>query len=77
MKIMVCEECGGLNVSSDANAVWHFEKQAWVIGDILDNDWCQDCNDETTIESELAPFDETWSDEIKAKWMKAKIEEKP
>lgn len=74
MKIKVCEKCGSSNVSSSASAVWDFDKQAWVIGDLFDNEWCRDCEGEITIESKLAPFDEAWSDEIKAEWMRMRIE---
>ena len=79
MKIVVCEKCGGSNISSSngASSVWDVDKQEWVLGDISDYEWCQDCECATNIEIKPAPFDETWSDKIKAKWMKAKIEEKP
>lgn len=48
----VCGECGSERVVIDAWAVWDVDKQDWVLDDILDNEYCRDCECETRIEAE-------------------------
>lgn len=45
----VCNHCGSENVWMDANAHWDVEKQKWVLLDTFPNEWCDDCEAETSI----------------------------
>jgi hypothetical protein len=45
----VCKYCGSDNVWADATAVWDSWDQEWVLGSIFDNEYCIDCDGETTI----------------------------
>lgn len=49
MSERLCIHCGSSNVWKDATARWDSERQEWVTKDIFDNDWCEDCDAETTI----------------------------
>lgn len=46
----VCERCGSEDVWADANAEWDVENQCWTLLDTFPNEWCNDCECETTIE---------------------------
>lgn len=45
----ICNHCGSENVWVDANADWDTEAQEWVVCNIFDAEWCNDCDGETTI----------------------------
>jgi len=47
---MVCEKCGGSNVTRDSSSKWDIEKQEWVTVGLMDNSTCEDCMDECEIE---------------------------
>lgn len=50
MKIRpVCEHCGSSNVCHDAWAVWDNDKQEWVLGNVFDYTFCQECESETHL----------------------------
>lgn len=43
----VCKHCGSENVVKDAWASWDGEQ--WVLEDFFDDEFCKDCDGETTI----------------------------
>ncbi len=43
----VCTNCGSDQVSVDATARWNIETQDWEITDIMDGEFCDDCDCET------------------------------
>ena len=45
----VCNVCGSDNVVKDAWASWDIETQRYVLEDFFDNEFCKDCDGETTI----------------------------
>lgn len=45
----VCRHCGSSDVRKDAWAEWDEDKQEWVLADVFDNDYCMNCDGETTI----------------------------
>ena len=47
---MVCERCGSDNVRVDAWACWDVEKQDWVLEETFPDEFCGECDGETTIE---------------------------
>ena len=49
----VCKRCGGENVRKDAWASWNEEFQEWKLAEVYDNEYCNDCEGETTIVDEL------------------------
>lgn len=51
---MVCSHCGNDRVFRDAWVEWDVETQAWVIADIFDYAYCNDCEGETSIDTEDA-----------------------
>ena len=55
---IVCRYCGSHAVLRDAWASWDFEKQQWVLADLLDHAHCCDCDNETSLEEvpEGQPF---------------------
>lgn len=46
----VCCHCQGTNVVKDAWAEWDKEKQEWVLSQVFDNAYCQDCESDTRLE---------------------------
>lgn len=51
-----CAECGGSNVMRDAWAVWDDEEQDWILGAVMDEGYCEDCDGEATLTEEpLSP----------------------
>ncbi len=46
---MTCAHCGGDNVERDAWASWDIDKQEWVLENVFDYAYCQDCESETSI----------------------------
>ena len=52
----VCAVCGSNSVTCSGNLHWDYALQQWVFdGDPLDDDFCADCEDETTL---IQKFDE-------------------
>lgn len=49
-QIAACENCGSANVVKDAWATWDPDALDWVIKDVFDHEWCEDCEDETRID---------------------------
>ena len=47
---IVCTHCESEAVVRDAWAAWDVEKQEWVLEDIFDYAYCQDCENETKLE---------------------------
>ena len=49
---MICKECGSKDVTAQGWVAWDENTQAWkYTGETtLLPDWCNDCDDETTIE---------------------------
>jgi hypothetical protein len=47
---MICSNCKSENVNCDATAVWDVDKQDWVLIQTLPNEWCNDCDGETSID---------------------------
>jgi hypothetical protein len=47
--IKVCKTCGSENVLKDAWAKFNPEIQEWVLENIFDNEYCEECENETTI----------------------------
>lgn len=51
MKIVcVCATCGSKRITSDASAVWDVEKQDWILSDVCQGTFCEDCEDECRVE---------------------------
>ena len=49
-RIMVCcATCGGENVVRDAAALWNPVGQVWVLGDVYDEAYCDDCECDVAI----------------------------
>jgi len=48
--IMVCPKCRGENVWKDANARWDYNQQGWDLNATFDNEYCDDCDTEVTLE---------------------------
>lgn len=47
---MVCPKCRGENVWKDANAKWDYDQQGWELAGTFDNEYCDDCDTEVTLE---------------------------
>jgi uncharacterized OB-fold protein len=47
---IVCSVCGSLRILRDAWAEWDFEEQEWVLQNVFDHAYCEDCANETSIE---------------------------
>lgn len=46
----VCSWCRSENVVTDAWVKWNVETQEWdIIEDVFDNEYCKNCDGETTI----------------------------
>ena len=45
----VCKECGSDNVKKDAWAEWDENRQRWSLGETFQQEFCCDCDGETTI----------------------------
>jgi hypothetical protein len=59
MKIRkVCNNCGGTDVVRDAWSSWDEDTQEWVLDNVFDYEFCQDCESETTITDAPATEDE-------------------
>ena len=52
---IVCDECGGTNVSRDAWAEWDATAQDWVLGAVFDYGHCHDCDGESRLEEVPLP----------------------
>lgn len=46
----VCEECGSDNVWVDATAAWDIATQKWVLESTFQQEYCEQCDGETTLE---------------------------
>lgn len=42
----VCKDCGGINISVDATAVWNYRKKDWDLSGVMDGGYCNDCDRE-------------------------------
>ena len=50
MKVtMNCGVCGGTHVFRDAWAEWDDNKQEWVLQNVFDYAYCEDCEQDTHI----------------------------
>lgn len=47
---MTCRECGSENVLRDAWAEWDYESQEWVLQNVFDAAFCEDCEGECSID---------------------------
>ena len=49
----ICENCGSENVSSSFFCIWDVDLQKWIGVDYNDasEDWCNECDNEITIDS--------------------------
>ena len=45
----VCKHCGSEDVVRDAWASWDSTLGEWVLSDIFDYEFCQECEGDTTI----------------------------
>jgi len=51
---MVCDECSGENVVSDAYAEWDVDRQDWIVANTFDKGaFCSDCDGECRIVEEV------------------------
>lgn len=48
----ICSECGGTDVCIDAWASWSENKQDWVLANMYEDAFCNDCEQECDIEDE-------------------------
>ncbi|MEN2790235.1 hypothetical protein ABC974_11410 [Sphingomonas oligophenolica] len=44
-----CGNCGGDNVMRDAWATWDDASQSWVLGNVFDAAFCNDCEADATL----------------------------
>lgn len=44
-----CKYCGSIEVRLDAFAAWDTKLQEWVLSDVYDQEWCSQCEGETSI----------------------------
>lgn len=49
---MHCNACGSTAVKRDAWAVWDKEKQDWILDQVFDEAFCEDCEKETSLYEE-------------------------
>lgn len=47
---MICSNCGSTNVWKDANARWNETTQKWELLNTFDNDYCEDCDGECSLD---------------------------
>lgn len=40
-----CRACGGTDVRHDAIVIWNPERQAWDVVSVLDDTWCETCDE--------------------------------
>ena len=53
---MKCKHCGSTRVFRDAWTEWDEKLQEWVIQNVFDDAFCEDCDGECTIvEEEITP----------------------
>lgn len=45
----VCGHCGSADVWTDANAEWNPDLQDWVLLNVFDNAYCEECSEETSL----------------------------
>lgn len=50
MEKPVCNRCGSDAVLRDAYAEWDVEKQDWVLQNVFDDAFCEDCEGECKLE---------------------------
>ena len=46
---MICETCGSKEVLRDAWAEWDEDKQDWVLQNVFDEAFCENCDGSTNI----------------------------
>ena len=49
----VCPKCGGDDCGRDATASWDVQAQAFVLGTIYDQGWCNQCGDVDLVEVKM------------------------
>jgi hypothetical protein len=47
---IVCSHCGGENVMRDAYAEWDVASQDWVLQNVFDQGYCDDCGGEASLD---------------------------
>ena len=47
---IVCSKCQSKNVMRDAWAVWDVESQEWILGNVFDQGFCDDCDGESRLD---------------------------
>ncbi len=45
----VCSHCGSTNIKKDAFAIWDAKEQKWILENVFDAAYCDDCDGETTL----------------------------
>lgn len=50
--IFKCTRCRSEDVVRDAWASWDYDKQEWVIDNVFDEGFCNDCNDTANVDCE-------------------------
>ena len=46
---MVCSECGSDAVFRDAWAKWEADRQEWILAEVFDDAYCNECNGECSL----------------------------
>ena len=49
----VCSECGSSNITVSANMSWDYPSQTWKANDLLDDDFCEDCETYRVMEQQF------------------------
>lgn len=47
---IVCATCGSEAVRRDAFAEWDYGAQSWVLSNLFDQGYCDDCGGEATLD---------------------------
>jgi len=58
---LACPDCGTDDVGREATAHWDIDTQAWVLGSVYDQGWCNNCGNRDLVEVELSDDDDTCS----------------
>lgn len=45
----VCKQCGSDNLTKDATARWDHATEAWVLSDVFDDTFCNECDVECDV----------------------------
>ena len=53
---LVCDDCGGEDVTEDATVAWDTLEQKWVVEYVHDYCWCSDCDNH--VSTEFVPIDD-------------------